>query len=241
MSAPDSQNLSNRFRFLAEATAWLFRSQGVFIRWKVRDKLLSDPFYRSLLGTGRLPTEGVAIDLGCGRGVLLAFWSRAMALGMIGGSKRGTKMRLIGIDADPEAVKSASLALTDEAEIFTGDLRTFSLPECHVAILQNVLLFLETDEQEALLSRIASCLEVGGCIILHEPDAANVAYRAMARLPGNVFGLFFGNRHQSLHPRSGEDWKILLQSLGLQVETMPVNQGQWLPNISLLARKTHLS
>ncbi len=237
MTPPDAQNVTDRFRFLVEATAWLYRPQGLWVRLQVRDKLLRDPFYRGLLATGRLPTEGVAIHFGCGRGVLLALWARALALGMIGGGKRGSATRLMGIEINPVEAESARLALAGEAEIITGDLRSETLPLCRVAILQDVLLHLECKEQDRLLQRIASNLEVGGFIILREPDASAFGHRAIARLPGKLFGMFYGDRGKPFHPRGGEEWKSLLQSFGLDVENTPTDNGKWFAKTLLLARK----
>ncbi|MFZ4702649.1 MAG: hypothetical protein ACOYMG_21610, partial [Candidatus Methylumidiphilus sp.] len=125
------------------------------------------------------------------------------------------------------------LALAGEAEIITGDLRSETLPLCRVAILQDVLLHLECKEQERLLQRIASNLEVGGFIILREPDASAFGHRALARL----FGMLYGDRGKPLHPRGGEEWKSLLQSFGLDVENTPTDNGKWFAKTLLLARK----
>lgn len=237
MSTPETLSANNRFRFLTEATVWLYRSQGVFARLMVREKLLDDPFYRELLASNCLPTEGVALDLGCGRGVFLALWARALALGMAGGQQRGGKPRLLGIDNNAEAAESARLALAGDAEIITGDIRSETLPNCRLAIVKDVLLFLEPDEQVKLLGRIAGSLDAGGCIILREPDAAAWGYWTVGKLPGNPLGLIYGDRKQRLYPRSSVEWKDILQSFDLQVDNFPINNEKLFLKTWFLARK----
>ncbi|MFZ4701518.1 MAG: hypothetical protein ACOYMG_15825, partial [Candidatus Methylumidiphilus sp.] len=199
---------------------------------------LNDPLYRELFATGRLPTEGLAIDLGCGRGEALALWSRAMALGMMAGGKRGVKTRLLGVESNPGVAESARLALGYDADIITGDIRSETLPSCRLVILQDVLLFLEPQEQDSLLQRIASHLEVGGLLILREPDASAVGYRTLGQFPGNALAYFYGDRNKQIYPKAGEEWKMQLQSLGFTLESSPGIKGGWFAKSLLFARKS---
>jgi len=77
----------------------------------------------------------------------------------------------MGIEPRPELAESARLALAGQAEIVTADPRHASLPACRTAVLLDVLLRLEREEQDRLLERLAAALEEGGRLILREPDA----------------------------------------------------------------------
>jgi len=234
MSASETHTAANRFRFLAEAVAWRYRAQGFVVRWRVHKKLLRDPLYRELVAAGRLPTEGLVLDLGCGRGVFLALLVGAQALGMGGGGKRGAKLSLMGIEPRPELAESARLALAGQAEIVTADPRHAVLPACRTAVLLDVLLHLEREEQDRLLERLAAALEEGGRLILREPDAGAVGQWIIMRF---WTGLPGGGRRPRPHPRSGEEWQKRLESLGLQVESRVAESWMGFSKVLLTARK----
>lgn len=238
-SPADRQSAARRFRFLAEAAAWRYRAQGHAVRWAVLGRLLGDPFYREWLAATPPPAEGLLLDVGCGRGVGLALWASAQALGMAGGGKRGEEaLRLAGIEARPNLAESARLALGEKADIITADWRDTALPRCHVAALQDTLLFLEPDAQDLLLERLAAALAEGGLLILREVDADAFGHKFGLRIASNALGLFRGGQAGQLYPRSGEDWKKRLEALGLRVEARPLESGTGVAQALLLARKS---
>lgn len=237
MSSPETQASHNRYLFLADAVAWRYRAQGFAVRRQVRAKLLRDPFYRALLLSNRLPADGSVLDLGCGRGIFLAFVASARALGMAGDGKRGSPPCLTGIESRPDQAESARLALAGLAEIISGDVRNIDLPPCRTAILQDVLLFLPPEAQDSLLSRLVAALEPGGLIILREPDAGVFWRNFIIRLAASAGSLFQGEKDKRPYPRSAEEWAIRLAALGLEVEKRPLEDGTWLSNTLLLAKK----
>jgi len=237
MSSSETQTAANRFRFLAEAVAWRYRPQGFAVRQLVRQKLSQDPFYRGLFAAGHLPAEGLVLDVGCGRGVFLALVACAQSLGMAGGGKRGADSRLVGIELRPEAAESARAALGDKADIITGDARGETFPPCRAAIVQDVLIYLRPEEQDSLLERLAAALEEGGLLILREADGGSFWRRTGIRLAGGLAGLLPGGKRERLHPRSGEEWKNRLESLGLRAEKIPAGGGAGFGKALLIAHK----
>lgn len=233
MSSSATQTAANRFRFLAEAVAWRYRAQGFAVPRLVRQTLLRDPFYRGLFAANRLPAEGLALDLGCGRGVFLGFLACAQTLGMAGGGKRGANSRLVGIERRPDLAESARAALDGQADIITGDLRSEPLPRCRLAVAQHVLRCLRPEEQDSLLERLAAALEDGGLLILHEIDAGACWQRAGLRLSG----LLLGRKKQRSHPRSAGEWQQRLESLGLRTERLPTDGWAGFGKALLLAHK----
>ncbi len=236
MSTSETHAAANRFRFLAEAVAWRYRAQGFAVRRAVHQQLLRDPVYRELFAANRLPMEGLVLDLGCGRGVFLALAACAQNLGM-GDGKRGAKPSLMGVEPRPDLAESARLALSGQAEIITGDLRHAALPPCRMAVLLDVLLWMELEEQDKLLERLAATLENGGRLILREPDAGAFGHLLALRLWASFSGLLGRGPSYRLHTRSGEEWKRRLESLGLQVERLPTESRAGFSKVLLLARK----
>lgn len=238
MSLNDGQNPCNRFRFLAESVLWHYRSQGAWVRWRVRNQLLGCDFYRQLLSVVRLPSGGGILHVGCGRGVWLSLLARSIALGWGGGAgRRGGQVRLVGMEIEPSLAASARLALGEEAEILDGDACLLAVPNCDMVFLLDLLLGLGPDKQEALLQKIAANLAVGGSLIICEPDASSLLVKVLARSPGNPLGLFYGDRKRRVYPRAAADWQRLLQSLGFQSDALPVTPAKGFPQTVLLARR----
>lgn len=234
MSANDPQTQAKRFRFLSEAAAWRYRAQGVLSHWQVRERLTRDTFYRELLASNRLPMEGNLLALGCGQGISLALLASALGLGMVEGARRGKKPRLLGMESCPQKAESARLALGGEAEIINCDIISASLPSCSAVILQDVLLYLEPENQAKLLERSAHALEQEGLIIIRETDIGCLLCRMGIRLADWLMRRMPGGAGKHSNPRSVSDWKTIVESLGLQTESIPTGFCKTL----LLARKT---
>lgn len=236
MSSSETQTAANRFRFLAEAAAWRYRAQGFAVRLAVRKALLRDPFYRELLAPGRLPPEGLVLELGCGRGVLLALLACAPLSG-----PAGARRRLMGVEPRPAKAESARLALAGKADIVTADLCEASLPPCRAVILLDALYRLEPARQDALLERVAAALEEGGQILLREPDAGSWGCRAGLAVLARAAGLLGGGRGKRFYPRSGEQWRQRLEALGLRVGSLPASGGTGFARVLLTASKAPAS
>lgn len=225
MSSSSTQTAANQFRFLADAVAWRYRPQGWAVCWQVRRRLLHDPFYRQLLAHSHLLSTGIVLDLGCGRGVLLALIASAQTLGMAGLGRRTQTAHLIGIEAAPVLADSARRALDGKADILSGELTRIALPCCSTAVLQDVLLYLPPPQQAQLLQRLVAELAPGGTILLCEPDAGTWLRQMGVRLAGLGLSLCGGPERRRAYPKSRADWTQQLAGLGLTVECLSANCG----------------
>ncbi|HKV09626.1 MAG TPA: DUF2062 domain-containing protein [Thermoanaerobaculia bacterium] len=226
---------------LVERTAYRYLDTGMF-NWEfVRGKLRHDPVYFNLLRRGVLPSQGRLLDLGCGRGILLALLRTARELFENGEYPEDWApppvLDLHGIEGRPKDAEAARHALGDSATIETADLRDADFPSSEAVLLLDVLHYLPAPAQEELLARIAQILTPGGVLLIRDADAAAgwrfTATRAQERL------MALARRHwkQRFHYRSAAEWRELLERLGLQTDEEPMGMGTPYGNVLIAARR----
>lgn len=237
------------FADLREAAAEPYLETGIR-HWEfVRGKLRYDPVYRRLLEEGLLPRPGRLVDLGCGRGILLALlsapveeWRNATPHSECSEAVRvrhvpppGTQ--LLGIELDPRLVRVARRALAGAATVERGDLATCPIPACATAVILDVLHYLPAAAQEALVDRIASALGPRGLLLLREADAAGgFSFRVTAGAE-RLRALARGHFRQRFCYRPVAEWQEMLERRGLAVEALPVAEGTPFANAVLVGRK----
>ena len=212
-------------RSLVERTAGRYADLGRFHRRFVRAKLLRDPVYAAIVKGDTLPGQGTLVDLGCGRGILLAVLRES-----------GSALRLIGIERGPSA-EVARQALGDGTRVVRGELRDVTVPDCDAATLLDVLHYLEPAAQEELLSRVARVLRPGGVLVIRDADAG-AGWRFVAvRIAERLASVLRGAPLQTLHYRSEQEWSALLRMAGLSVSSRPMGDGTPFANVLLVGRK----
>lgn len=237
------------FVALREAAAEPYLATGIR-HWEfVRGKLRYDPVYRRLLDEGLLPRPGRLVDLGCGRGILLALlsapveeWRNARphsetdcAVRVRHVAPPGTQ--LLGIELDPRLVRVARRALAGAAAIERGDLATCPIPACATAVLLDVLHYLPADGQERLLDRVAAALGPRGVLLVREADAAaGLGFRLTAGAE-RLRALLRGHLRQRFRYRPRAEWEQMLARRGLSVRAFPVAEGTPFANVVLVATK----
>jgi predicted TPR repeat methyltransferase len=226
-------NADNKFLSLVETTAWRYRQQGRFVRGFVRGKLLHDPVYRAILRLNILPFEGKIVDLGCGRGILLALLTTLRHVN----SSTTRPLTFQGIELRAEDADVAQQALGIDATITHADIRTATLSACQAVILLDVLLYLCKQEQEALLIRIAQVLPPDGLLIIREADADADWRYWITRSAERFCALARGHWRQQYCYRSQQEWIHLLEQLGFTLETYPMSEGTPFANVLFVARR----
>ncbi|HXI13623.1 MAG TPA: class I SAM-dependent methyltransferase [Thermoanaerobaculia bacterium] len=124
----------------------------------VKAKLRSDPVYEAVYRRIGLSTTPL-LDIGCGIGLLAAYLLQ-----------RGSSRPIIGLDYDPRKIEQASRASanwTPRPTFLRQDARQPVIFQGDVVML-DVLHYLSDEDQSAVLSNAARCVEPGGYLIVRE-------------------------------------------------------------------------
>jgi SAM-dependent methyltransferase len=156
---------------LVEESALAFLPSG-FIYWELaRAKLRLDRTFLEILRRGLLPETGTAVDVRCGRGVLLAVVATFHRLAddrPRGWPVAPRRIELVGYDRRRRAVEVARAALAEHATIEEGDAESVSLPRCEAIVAIDALGRMTADGRERFLSRVSAALGPGGKLIVRD-------------------------------------------------------------------------
>lgn len=226
---------------LIERTAYRYLDTGMF-NWEfVRGKLRHDPVYFNLLRRGFLPPQGRLLDLGCGRGILLALLRTARELFENGEYPEDWPpppvLHLHGLEGRPKDAEAARHALGESATIETADLQDAVFPPSEAVLLLDVLHYLPAQAQEDLLARIAHILTPGGVLLIRDADAAAGWRFTATRVQERLMALSRRHWKQRFHYRSAAEWRELLERLGLETDQEPMGMGTPYGNVLIAARR----
>ena len=216
----------------ADASTWRF----------ARNKLRFDPVFFALLRRGCMPDRGVLLDLGCGRGLLLALLVESRNQFRRGQWPQGwppppLNLTLQGIEIDPDRASVAQHALVDQARVTQQDIRDAAFPSCSAVVLLDVLMYLEERDQVGVLEKAAVALDPGGVLLLREADAgAGFAFR-VTRWSERALEILRGRGRDPLHYRGAMQWTGLLEALGFSVTAEPMSAGTPFANVLFVCKK----
>lgn len=220
---------------LVEAAALRHLGGGIGAWEFARGKLRLDPVYLELLRRRLVPEQGVLLDLGCGRGLLLGLVASAR---LRAGDRR--PLALLGIENDARAARAAARALAGNGEVVCADLRDAPIPACDAAALLDVLHYLEPAAQDELVARAASALRAGGRLLIREADAGGGRGFTLVRWSERLRALLRGRPRTRFAYRRAGDWAALLASHGLEVERLAMGRGTPFANVLVVARKSEM-
>lgn len=227
---------------LREEAARRYLDTGM-LNWEfVRGKLRYDPLYFNLLRRGFLPSEGLLLDLGCGRGIVFSLLLAAREVEAHGlypedWAPPPQGLTFHGIEGRKKTAEAARQALAGEAEIETADLRTAELPRAKIILLLDVLHYLSAADQEALLAKATAALATGGVLLIRDADADAGWRFAAIRLQERLSALIRGHWRQRFQYRSAAQWTELMARLGLAVDAQPMGMGTPYANVLLVGRR----
>jgi uncharacterized protein (DUF2062 family)/trans-aconitate methyltransferase len=227
---------------LLEAAIDRYLASGIFAWEFANGKIKNDPVYVEVLRQGLLPAEGELLDLGCGRGFMLAVLASARELSAKGRWPPGwppapARLVLHGIDVRPRIVRSAREALGSDAQIEEADVRGVGVRRSDAVLLFDVLQMLPRDAQDALIAHVAGALEPGGILIVREADRAGGWRFRIISLANWLKGVFEGTLLRRFHFRSVAEWTQALEACGFSVRSFSLREHTALANVLIEARK----
>jgi uncharacterized protein (DUF2062 family)/trans-aconitate methyltransferase len=191
-----------------------------YVRWKTR----LDRIFALLLDENLGP--GAAVDLGCGYGTALALIAF-----------REPHRTLYGCDVDASRIGAAGRALAGlDVHLSIADVRTFPLPAAGLILILDVLQYLATADQAALLRRCVSTLTPGGRLILRLPEPARGFYSSTTRLLERII---FCTGRWSTRPtyQPADVYRQLLAEAGLVVDVRRYRNRLPLAHVVIAAQK----
>jgi uncharacterized protein (DUF2062 family)/SAM-dependent methyltransferase len=217
---------------ITEAAA-AYLGSGILAWEFANGKLRMDPVYLDVIRNVPLPDRGRILDLGCGRGLMLAllaahYRQRAEGAGSV---------PLHGMEYRPRMVRQARGALADRATIDQADLTTCDVPACRTVLLLDVLHCLPEAEQEALLCRARDAVEAGGLLIVREADAGAGWRFTLGQVTNRAVAILQGRWGRRFYFRNADDWARLFERCGFVPEIAPLGQATPYANVLVWARR----
>lgn len=228
-------------RILVERAAQPYRTAGLFAWNFAKGKLGNDPVFFGLLEHGLIPNAERLIDLGCGQGLLAAWLLEARALHESGNwpaqLPAAPRIESIwGLELMPKDVVRARTALGERAQFAIGDICTADFGKTDVAIILDVLHYINFEAQEDVLRRIRASLPTGGTFITRIGDAAGgLSFHYSNWVDRTVFFLR-GHRLDRIYCRTQQEWLEVLIRCGFSVEPLPMHRGTPFCNVMLIAK-----
>lgn len=218
---------------IAEAAA-SYLDVGIAAWELANGKLRFDSVYRDAYRRIGWPTEGRVVDLGCGRGLMLALLA---AHGRRQAPDAPSRVALHGVEYRPRMVRLARRALGGAAVIEEADLSRCALPPCRVAMVFDVLHCLPEGVQEAVLGRLSDSVEPGGTLVIREADAAGGWRFAAGEACNRTVAILQGRWGRRFHFRSAQEWIATLERFGFGLDGSPHHHSGLYANVMLVARR----
>lgn len=229
---------------LLEAACQPYRIAGNFqYRW-ARGKLGGDPVFTGLLDQGTFNQSTRVLDLGCGRGLLAAWFLAAEKLAATGIWQPGTNVpkgiTFHGVDLNADACTVGNRALQPlhgkQLSLAKGDMCQADLHGYDAITLLDVLHYITFAQQEALLDRLRAALAPGGQLIIRVGNTGGGWRFRFSQWVDIAVAHAHGHRIRRLYCRPQNDWVEALQLRGFAVTMQPMSEGTPFANVLLTAK-----
>jgi SAM-dependent methyltransferase len=226
---------------LVDAASAPYRAASRFAWHFARGKLTSDPAFAAILARGLLSERARILDLGCGQGLLAAWLLAARAAYREGRWPGGwppaaAPAQFTGVEINPREVARAHTALGDRARIVQGDIRHVDYGSVDAIVILDVLHFIDSSSQEAVLRRARAALAPQGILLLRVADAAGGLGFTLGKLVDRAVAFARRGRLVKLTCRTASEWRGQLVRLGFMVEALPMSQGTPFANVLFVGR-----
>jgi SAM-dependent methyltransferase len=237
--APGEPQAWARLHELASAR---YRNGGRFAWHFARGKLGRDPVFRALLAAGLLPPGARVLDIGCGQALLaslLAACDEVAARGQWPSAWPAppTLTHYTGIELmarDVARAHSALAGLPRDPQVRLGDMRDVAVEPCDVAVILDVLHYVDIATQDAVLARVRDALAPHGRLLLRVGDASRSLGFAASQWVDRVVTAMRGHRAAPTWGRTLPQWTAALQALGFVVRPWPMSRGTPFANVLLV-------
>jgi SAM-dependent methyltransferase len=228
-------------QLLLDAASQPFQMTGNFQYRMARGKLSGDPVFAHLLEHGVLNQRSRVLDLGCGRGLLAAWFLAAETL-VASGQWRPcfpvpAGITFHGVDLNANACDIGNRALTPlygpQLALTPGDMCLAELHGYDTITLLDVMHYITFAQQDALLDRVCAALPPGGLLLLRVGDAGSGWRFWFSQWVDLVVARAHGYPLGRLYCRPHTDWVRALQARGLMVTALPMSKGTPFANVLL--------
>jgi uncharacterized protein (DUF2062 family) len=183
------RGLDTPIRQLTELAARRYLRLGLATWWRVRRELRGDLAAVLMVTSGVLPRQGTLVDVGFGRGTLMALvlaYREFAAQSTLpsGWAPPTEELRLYGLESCPDTVQIAREALGHEVRLTLGPLEGAMIPPCEAVALPRSLHRLPAGTQTHLIRSAATALSGGGVLLIRDADAAAEPWKPMLETAG---------------------------------------------------------
>ncbi len=231
-------------RQLLEVASQPYRAAGNFQYHWVRGKLGRDPVFASLLKQGSLLHRARVLDLGCGRGLLAAWFLAAERLSASGRWPAPFEvpkgLEFCGVDLHADAYATSNRALQSlygrRVSLVSGDMCRTDLHGFDAITILDVLHYIGFAQQEVLLDQIRSTLGPGGLLIIRVGNGRGGLRFRFSQWVDLAVARAQGDRISTLYCRPLSEWIHALESRGFTVTAQAMSDGTPFANVLLVAR-----
>jgi trans-aconitate methyltransferase len=175
-----------------------------------------------------VPDSGTIIDLGCGHGLFTQLIAR-----------NSERRQVLGVDLDAHKIALAQTLKFPNLEFRVSDVADIDLPPVQAVTIIDVFYLVPYDVQKHLLTVCAEKLAPGGVIVLKDM-AEKPRWKVLLNwleetLAVRVLRITLGS---DFYFRARAEYKALLESLGFEVEIIPLDRGYYHPHVVFVARKS---
>jgi SAM-dependent methyltransferase len=229
---------------LLDAACQPYRAVGYFHYQWARGKLGQDPVFTSLLAQGTLNRRTRVLDLGCGRGLLAAWFLAADRLAATGqwpvSFEVPVGIEFHGVDLHAGACGAGNRALQPHfggrVSLVSGDMCRADLRGYDAITILDVLHYIPFAQQERLLDQIRAALGPGGLLVTRVGNAQGGWRFRFSQWVDLTVAYAHGHRIGSLYCRPLNDWTRALEARGFTVTAQPMSEGTPFANALLIAR-----
>jgi cyclopropane fatty-acyl-phospholipid synthase-like methyltransferase len=239
---------TTNFKAVVDLAAKPYVQAGKFAWHWAKGKLGGDPAFAHILRMGLIKDNDKVIDIGCGQGLFAScLWAaeqhQAKGLWLDGWQPAPRNVKVHGIELMQSDVNRANDALKNITSLATfecEDMCKANFAPCNVVVILDVLHYVNYENQNDVLSRIATALKQGstaqskGRLLLRVGDASAGLPFKVSNWVDHVVTFARGHRLPRLYCRSVEQWTQALVGIGFKVKPMAMHEGTPFANIMLI-------